>query len=310
MTSELIRIGTRGSDLALAQVGEVVDALSGIPGGTGLRVETVVITTMGDRITDRPIRDVGTRGIFCSEIESALLEGRIDLAVHSMKDLPVRQPDGLVIDCVLPRADPRDALVASTAGHIDELPDDMVIGTSSLRRKRQVNHINPFVRTADIRGNIATRIEKCARGEVDCLLLAMAGLLRLGIDDVPIMPIDPDMMLPAPAQGAICVERRANDFGMAAITSRLNDPDTMDCVRAERAVLDAMGGGCDMPIAAFATVDGDNGMFLTAEYYDPSVNYHCTTSSDGSRSDPIALGHAVAGMIEIDWREGQDGPSA
>ena len=293
VTRPLIRIGTRASALALAQANEAIRHLRRLDELDSTRIEIVKFMTTGDRVVDRPIREIAGKGVFCTEIENALINGQIDLAVHSMKDMPVKQPEGLVIDCVLPRSDPRDALVGTSYESLDILPDDFRVGTSSIRRRKQVLFNNPFVEVLDIRGNIQTRISKCRNGDVDCLILAMAGLQRLAIRDIPIHPVPVDVMTPAPAQGVICIERRADDDGMARMTGGINDQDTMTCVLAERAVLECMGGSCEMPLAAHARLEENNSLKLTADHFYSGQN--CSTSIiQDDRSNPVQIGIRVA----------------
>ncbi len=292
----MIRIGTRSSALARAQTDEVMAALVAT---SGLRPEdclAVPISTRGDRVTDRPIRDLGGKGVFCSEIETALLAGEIDLAVHSLKDMPARQPEGLIIDCVLPRVDPRDALVGTPVTTIAALPDGTRVATSSLRRHWQLQAINSGLVVRDIRGNVPTRIDRCQRGDGACLVLAMAGLVRLGIDSVPIHPIPVTTMIPAPAQGILGLERRVDDQRMAELLGCLNDQETWACSRAERTVLTRLGADCAIPLAAHATWHGAC-LQLSAQLFGPDGRQVGAVVLTGDRHDPVGLGQRAADAL-------------
>jgi hydroxymethylbilane synthase len=256
MTAPRLRIGTRGSRLALAQTELVRLALASAHrelGAPGV-LEIVTIRTTGDRVTDRPLAELGGKGLFCKEIEAALLARRIDLAVHSMKDLPTWLPDGLTIGAVLERADPRDVLIARPPAPIAELPKAAVIGTSSVRRKAQLLARRSDLRVVDFRGNVDSRLRKLAAGEVDATLLALAGLRRLGIDDAGMVVLTPAEMLPAVGKGAIGIECRADDAASLALLAAIDHPASAACVRAERALLAALDGSCHTPIAGHAEI--------------------------------------------------------
>jgi hydroxymethylbilane synthase len=256
MTAPRLRIGTRGSRLALAQTELFRLALASAHrelGAPGV-LEIVTIRTTGDRVTDRPLAELGGKGLFCKEIEAALLARRIDLAVHSMKDLPTWLPDGLTIGAVLERADPRDVLIARPPAPIAELPKAAVIGTSSVRRKAQLLARRSDLRVVDFRGNVDSRLRKLAAGEVDATLLALAGLRRLGIDDAGMVVLTPAEMLPAVGQGAIGIECRADDAASLALLAAIDHPASAACVRAERALLAALDGSCHTPIAGHAEI--------------------------------------------------------
>ena len=250
-----IRIGTRGSPLALAQTEEVrrrlVAAHEGLVCGD---IEVVIIRTTGDRVQDRALAEVGGKALFSREIEDALLAGTIDIAVHSMKDMETRLRDGLTIPCLLPREDPRDAFVSAKAPRLAELPADSVVGTGSLRRAAQIRHGHPALNVAPLRGNVGTRLRKVEAGEVDATLLALAGLKRLGLADKATSILGEDEILPAVGQGAIGVECRLSDEAMANRLAPLNDEDTMTCVGAERGMLEVLGGSCRTPIAGLARI--------------------------------------------------------
>jgi hydroxymethylbilane synthase len=253
-----VRIGTRGSPLALAQADEARARLIAAhpqlaaPGAIEIRV----IKTTGDKVQDRPLNEIGGKGLFTKEIEEALLAGEIDVAVHSMKDVPTFLPDGLVIDCLLPREDPRDVLIATTGTSIATLPRNAVVGSASLRRGAQVKALRPDLSIVPLRGNVETRIAKVQRGDATATLLALAGLKRLHKESAATAILSTDEILPAVAQGAIGLETRANDDRMQALLAPLNDPETMVRVTAERACLAVLDGSCRTPIAAFAELNG------------------------------------------------------
>jgi hydroxymethylbilane synthase len=252
MTTKL-KIGTRGSPLALAQAKIVRELLA----ATGLiaddAIETVIIRTTGDRIQDRSLADIGGKGLFTKEIEEALLDGRIDCAVHSLKDLPAWMPDGLGLVSVLPREDPRDALLSPVADSIASLPHGARIGTSSPRRRALLLNLRPDLEVVEFRGNVGTRLDRLATGAVDGTLLAVAGMARLGLSPAH-HPIDPAIMLPAGCQGAIGLEVRLDDAPTAALCAAIGDRDSAIAVAAERAFLAALDGSCRTPIGALATV--------------------------------------------------------
>lgn len=248
-----VRLGTRGSPLALAQAREVRRRLMVAHAGmTESDIEIVVIRTSGDRIQDRALAEVGGKGLFTKEIEEALLDSRIDFAVHSMKDMPTVLPAGLVIAAILPREDPRDVLIAPRAKSVADLPKGAKVGTASLRRKAQLLHRRPDLKVVMIRGNVETRLRKIEAGEVDATLLALAGLKRLGLADRAKTVLDSAEMLPAVAQGAIGLECRDLDAVTRALLAPLNDAPSAACVAAERAFLMMLDGSCRTPIAALA----------------------------------------------------------
>ncbi len=250
-----LRLGTRGSPLARIQAALVAQALVraepelAAPGA----LEVLVIRTTGDRITDRPLAELGGKGLFCKELEAALLEGRIDLAAHSVKDLPTWLPDGLVLGAILARADPRDVLIAKAGGGLDGLPPAAVVGTASLRRQAQLLARRPDLRVVSFRGNVETRLEKLAAGAVDATLLALAGLERLGLAPAGATVLPLEVMLPAVGQGAIGLECRAGDAATLTLLAAIEDPDSRACIGAERALLAALDGSCQTPIAGHAS---------------------------------------------------------
>ncbi len=283
-----LRIGTRGSPLALAQAGMVRDLLqesrADLP-----PPDIVVIRTTGDRVTDRPLTEIGGKGLFTKELEIALAEATIDIAVHSMKDVATWPPDGLTIDCLLPRADPRDALFAA-ARSLAALPAGAVVGTASLRRAAQVLAQRPDVRVVPMRGNVDTRLAKFAAGEVDATLLAVAGLQRLGLADRPHTALTPEEMLPAAAQGAIGIQRRRDDAAVAALLGALNDPATASCIAAERAMLAVLDGSCRTPIAALAEPGDGDQLVLRGLVVMPDGSAEHRAQRRGRAADAAALG--------------------
>jgi hydroxymethylbilane synthase len=252
-----LRLGTRGSPLALAQARMVKAALLEAEADLDdSSVEIVVISTKGDRVQDRPLAELGGKGLFTEEIEAGLLQGTLDLAVHSMKDMATVLPSGLAIGAVLPRADPRDALIARGPRSIAEIPNGAVVGTASLRRQAQLRAVRPDLVVVPLRGNVETRLRKLETGEVHATLLAMAGLIRLGLEGVVSAALAPEEMLPAVAQGAIGIECRSDHGPLLDLVARINHAPTMTRIKAERAFLGALDGSCRTPIAALADLDG------------------------------------------------------
>ena len=284
------RIGTRGSKLALIQahmVAGLVGKALGLPAEDA--AEVVVIKTTGDMVQDRNLSELGGKGLFTKEIEDALHDGGIDMAVHSMKDMPTQLPDGLVIDCLLERADPRDAFLSPKATSIATLPQGAIVGTSSLRRAAQVKARRPDVTVVPFRGNVDTRLRKLADGVADATLLAMAGLTRMDLLDRVTAPLSADEILPAVAQGAIGVERRAGDDETGRILSTFHHAETGLRVGAERALLAVLDGSCRTPIAALADISGKK-LSLRAMILTPDGSEVIETSRNGLASDAVALG--------------------
>jgi hydroxymethylbilane synthase len=288
----LLRIGTRGSPLALAQAHEVRDRLGAA--FTELAapdaIAIVVINTMGDAILDRTLAAVGGKGLFTKEIEQALLDNVVDLAVHSMKDVPTIQPDGLIVDCFLPREDPRDAFFANSGTGLAALPPGSVIGTASLRRQAQILFDRPDLRVVPFRGNVQTRLRKLADGVVDATLLAVAGMKRLGYADRIGTVLSPEEMLPAVAQGAIGLERRTADTRVERYMAALNDAPTALRVTAERALLAVLDGSCRTPIAALAEFQADGGLRLRAMIVRPDGSERHEAERFGAATDGLVMG--------------------
>lgn len=292
MALPVLRIGTRGSPLALAQTEAVREALARCDADLAApaALEVVVITTSGDRILDRALADLGGKGLFTKEIDDALLAGSIDLAVHSVKDLPTRMPDGIRFVCTLPREDPRDALIAPAHGELARLPAGAVVGTASLRRQAQILHRRPDLRVLTLRGNVQTRLRKLAAGDVDATLLALAGLKRLGMADAATALMSDDEMLPAVGQGAIGITCRADDTATLLRLDEFNDRRTFTAVDAERAMLAALDGSCRTPIAGLATVAGDDDLHLRGQVARPDGSRVIEAERRGSGSDAAMLG--------------------
>lgn len=255
-----LKIGTRGSPLALAQACETRARLMAAFDLPEQAFEIVPIKTTGDDRSmidaDRPLKEIGNKGLFTKEIEDAMLGGHIDIAVHSMKDMPTEQPDGLVLNCYLPREDVRDAFVSAHVASLAALPAGAVVGTSSLRRRAQLLNRRPDLNVVEFRGNVQTRLSKLDNGVADCTFLAMAGLNRLNMAHVASSAIDPEDMLPAIAQGAIGIEWRSADDRTAQMLARLHDTPTGQRLAAERAFLAGLDGSCETPIAGLAVIEG------------------------------------------------------
>lgn len=253
-----LRIGTRGSPLALAQAYETRERLS-IAFGLSLdSFEIVVIKTTGDKVLNRPLKEIGGKGLFTKEIEEALLQESVDIAVHSMKDMPVQQPDGLILDTFLPREDVRDAFVSRIHKSLADIPQGATVGTSSLRRKAQLMSKRPDLKIVEFRGNVQTRLKKLDDGVAECTFLAVAGLNRLKMEDIITAPISTDEMLPAVAQGAIGIERREKDIKIATMLEAIHNSTTGLLLSAERAFLEALDGSCETPIAGLAEFKNEN----------------------------------------------------
>jgi hydroxymethylbilane synthase len=290
-----LRIGTRGSPLALAQAHETRDRLAAANGALAApdAIEIVVIHTSGDRFQSGPLTELGGKGLFTKEIEDALLSGSIDIAVHSMKDVPSVMPDGLDIACVLPREDPRDAFLSAAAPSLAALPEGAVVGTASLRRKAILLNRRPDLAVVPIRGNVNTRMRKLAEGEVDATLLAVAGLKRLGRADAATEILAPEDMLPAVCQGAIGIECRTDDDATRRLLEPIGDDPTARRVAAERALLAGLDGSCRTPIAALAEfVDG--GLRFRALIARTDGGGMVETERFGGEADAEAMGSDAA----------------
>jgi hydroxymethylbilane synthase len=297
-----IRIGTRGSPLALAQA-RLTRAALAVQGFGEDAIEIVVIRTSGDRIQDRPLSEAGGKGLFTKEIEEALRDGAIDLAVHSAKDMPTVLPDGLMLAACLPREDVRDVFISRKAENLRALPRGAVVGTASLRRQAMVKRLRPDLSTAVLRGNVETRLKKLEAGAVDATLLALAGLKRLGLADKATSILDVDEFLPAVGQGAITIEARIADARTRELLAKIDHADTSTALVAERAFLAVLDGSCRTPIAGHATVQGGRLAFrgLIAK---PDGSEAFETTREGAVADAVELG-ADAGR-ELKRRAGAD----
>lgn len=280
-----LRLGTRGSKLALVQANMVASALG--------NCEIVVLKTSGDRIQDRSLADVGGKGLFVKELEDALMARRIELAVHSMKDVPVALPPGLVIAALLPREDPRDVFVSNRAATLGGLAHGARVGTSSVRRAAQVRRLRPDLDCVLLRGNVDTRLRKLDDGEMDAMLLALAGLKRLGLEARATELLD---FLPALAQGAIGIETRAGD---AALVARLNDADTEAALACERAFQEALGGSCRSPMAGLARV-ADGRVRFDGEVLAPDGSRHVAVHIEACASDAARAGREAGLSIRAE----------
>ena len=304
-----LKIGTRGSPLALAQAYETRQRLCQAFDLDESAFEIIVIKTTGDKVLDRPLKEIGGKGLFTREIEEDMLSGKIDIAVHSMKDMPVLQPVGLLLDTYLPREDVRDAFVSDTFDGIADLPAGTVVGTSSLRRKAQLQNKRPDLKVVEFRGNVQTRLKKLADGVASCTFLAMAGLNRLDMAHVAKSAVSVEDMLPAVAQGAIGIERRENDLNTAGLLEAIHDTPTGQRLSAERAFLKELDGSCETPIAGLAELQGGQ-IHLRGEVLRPdgseAINDHATAPIE----DAAILGQELAkkllseaGEGFFDWRE-------
>lgn len=255
-----LRVGTRSSRLALWQTDHVVARLE--RAWPGVVVERVTMSTLGDRDTARPLSRIGDKGLFTRDLEDGLRSGTIDLAVHSLKDLPTEPPAGLRLGAILAREDSRDALVAPAGARLTSLPPGARIGTSSLRRQAQIAAVRPDLRIVDLRGNVPTRVEKVRAGEIEAAVLALAGLRRLNLESEVAEIFDADRIVPAPGQGAVAVQIRADDEALATRLAPLNDGNTAIETTAERALLGFLEGGCQVPVGAFARRVSSNELHL------------------------------------------------
>jgi hydroxymethylbilane synthase len=291
-----LKIGTRGSPLALAQAYETRQRLSRAFDLPETAFEVVVIKTTGDKIQDRPLKDIGGKGLFTKEIEEDMLSGAIDIAVHSMKDMPVDQPEGLILDTYLPREDVRDAFVSAKFKRLADLPQGAVVGTSSLRRRAQLLNFRPDLQVVEFRGNVQTRLKKLDDGVADATFLAMAGLNRLGRADVAGSAVEVDEMLPAVAQGAIGIERRLDDSRVAEMLAAIHDVETGQRLAAERAFLAALDGSCETPIGGLAVLQSGS-VFLRGEILRPDGSESLKEQGSAAIKDAAELGREIAARL-------------
>jgi len=287
--STVLRIGSRGSPLALAQAHQVRDQLAAAHGWPHAAIDIRVIRTTGDMIQDRPLAEAGGKGLFTKEIEQALIDGAIDLAVHSAKDMPTILPDGLVLAACLEREDVRDAFISRKAKALSELPAGSVVGTASLRRQAQVLRLRPDLAVTTFRGNVETRLRKLAEGLADATLLALAGLKRLGLARAATAVMPAEEFLPAVGQGAIAIEARADDARVRDLLARIDHVDTTTAVAAERAFLAVLDGSCRTPIAGHAVVSESSARVRGLILRPDGSEAHESTRA-GTREEAIALG--------------------
>jgi hydroxymethylbilane synthase len=289
VVSAALRIGTRGSPLALVQAEMVRARLAAAHGFAPDRIEIRTIRTTGDTIRDRPLAELGGKGLFTKEIEEALAAGAVDLAVHSAKDMPTMLPDGLVIAAVLPREDPRDVFISRRAKSLRELPAGAVVGTASLRRQALVKRLRPDLAVMPFRGNVETRLRKLDEGVVDATLLALAGLKRLGIADAATETLAVDVFMPAVGQGIVAVEARVSDAATRALLAAIDHSDSMTALVAERAFLSVLDGSCRTPIAGHATV-ADGRVRFRGLIARPDGAASHETEREGSAGDAALVG--------------------
>jgi hydroxymethylbilane synthase len=286
-----LRIATRKSPLALWQAEHVAARLR--EAHSGLSVELLGMSTQGDKILDTPLAKLGGKGLFIKELEQGMLEGRADLAVHSMKDVPAELPEGFALPVIMQREDPRDAFVSNRYAHLDELPAGSRVGTSSLRRQCQIAARRPDLEIRFLRGNVNTRLRKLDDGEYDAIILASAGLKRLGFGERISRIMAPEESLPAVGQGALGIECRADDPRLADLLSVLHDPDTAACVGAERAMNHRLEGGCQVPIAGYALLEGEQ-LYLRALVGEPDGSRVVRGERRGPRAEGESLGAGLA----------------
>ncbi|EKO3514813.1 hydroxymethylbilane synthase [Vibrio fluvialis] len=289
-----IRIATRQSPLALWQAHYVKDALQAAH--PGLEVELVTMVTRGDVILDTPLAKVGGKGLFVKELEVAMLEGRADLAVHSMKDVPVDFPEGLGLVTICEREDPRDAFVSNTYASLDELPHGAIVGTCSLRRQCQLKEARPDLVIKELRGNVGTRLGKLDAGEFDAIILAAAGLKRLKLEQRIRSFIEPEQSLPAVGQGAVGIECRLDDARLRELLAPLSHAETTDRVLCERAMNLTLEGGCQVPIGSYALLEGDD-LWLRALVGEPDGSHIVRGEIRGPRQDAERLGVELANRL-------------
>ncbi|PHS83029.1 porphobilinogen deaminase [Aeromonas dhakensis] len=297
MAARTLKIATRKSPLAMWQANFVKDRLEALY--PELQVELVPMSTQGDKILDTPLAKVGGKGLFVKELETAMLEGRADIAVHSMKDVPVEFPEGLGLHTICEREDPRDAFVSNRFTAIDELPQGAVVGTSSLRRQCQLRAARPDLVIRDLRGNVNTRLAKLDAGEYDAIILAAAGLKRLEMAHRITAFIEPEQSLPANGQGAVGIECRLDDHELHALLAPLEHPETRIRVLTERAMNRALQGGCQVPIGAYALVEGEE-VWLRGLVGSPDGSRVIRDEIRGPLADGEALGHTLAQRLLAD----------
>ena len=291
-----LKIGTRGSPLALAQALEVKKEITNHHNLDDKSIEIITISTKGDRILDRPLTEIGGKGLFTEEIEEKLYNHEIDIAVHSMKDMPTEFPNGLGINTFLKREDFRDSFVSLKYNSINELPNGAVVGSSSIRRKAQLLSIRSDLKVVEFRGNVQTRLDKLKNGIADATFLACAGLLRLGMEDL-VNPISPKTMMPAVAQGIIGIEQRLSDTDITDLISPLNHNETMLQVLTERSFLKVLDGSCRTPIGSISKIDGKK-IYLSGQVLRPDGSEIISGNWEGTVDNPIDLGTMAGNEIK------------
>ena len=290
-----LEIATRQSPLALWQAEHIRARLEALH--EGLHVELVTFVTQGDKILDTPLAKIGGKGLFVKELEAALLDGRADLAVHSMKDVPMQLPEGLELAVICEREDPLDAFVSNQYASLDELPQGAKLGTSSLRRKCQILKARPDLEVIDLRGNVGTRLSKLDAGQYDAIILASAGLKRLGLNERIRHTLDPQISLPAVGQGALGLECRSQDQAILDLIEPLAHAQTDACVRAERAFNAYLEGGCQVPIAGYATLDPQGQLQMQGRVGSVDGQTLLQAEVAGAAADAVALGENLAKQL-------------
>lgn len=295
--SQTLTIATRKSPLAMWQAEHVAAELK--KAHPDIRVELLGMTTQGDKILDTPLAKIGGKGLFIKELEQGLMNGEADIAVHSMKDVPVELPPGLHLPVIMRREDPRDAFVSNRFRHIDELPQGACVGTSSLRRQCQLAEVRPDLVIKSLRGNVNTRLRKLDEGEYDAIILAAAGLKRLGFEERITALIGPEHSLPAIGQGAVGIECRADDQRVNALIAPLHHSETAHCVRAERAMNQRLNGGCQVPIAGYAMLESGN-LWLRGLVGEPDGSRIIRGEVEGATHEADAMGEGLADRL-LEW---------
>lgn len=295
MTHRVIRIATRRSKLALWQANHVAELL--IDTVPDIKTELVKITTQGDKILDAPLAKIGGKGLFVKELEQAMLDNKADIAVHSMKDVPVQLPQGLTLSAILKREDPTDAFISVNYSSFDQLPRTATIGTSSLRRQSQLLAKHPGYTIKSLRGNVNTRLSKLENGEYDAIILASAGLIRLGMEQHITQKLSPEASLPAIGQGAIGIESRADDIQLNNWLRQLNDSDTVVCIAAERALNQGLNGGCQVPIGGFAECTDNQQLRLRGLVATPDGSQIIQASNTAKQAEANQLGTELADQL-------------
>jgi hydroxymethylbilane synthase len=300
-----MKLGTRGSPLALTQCRMVAGLLARAAGQSETEFPLQSFITSGDRLKDQKLQDAGGKGLFTKELDEALLDGRIDIAVHSMKDLPTRLPEGIVLAAVPSREDPRDAFISHKAKTLKDLPQGAVVGTASLRRQAQALHLRPDLKIVTLRGSVETRLKKLESGAIDATFLALAGLKRLGLEKHAVSLIDSQDMPPAPGQGALALTCRADDEHARALLTKISVLASEIAVAAERGFLEALDGSCRTPIGALARIDCGR-LFLLGEVLSPDGAQHWRHQDSialGGRSEAAALGRKLGAAIRAEAGE-------